>query len=209
MELIETLQWRYATKKYRNKKVSDEILERIIKAINLTASSFGLQPYRLFVIENQDLRKALSIYSFNPQITDASHLLVFAAFDSIKEETIEKYLLLISEERNIPLENLAAFKEKALNGLLQKTDTETFIWATKQAYIALGTGLIAAATEKVDATPMEGFNAEHFDDLLGLKEKGLKSVALMSLGYRDEENDAYATLKKVRWPKDEFVKTIK
>ena len=116
---------------------------------------------------------------------------------------------MISKEREIPVESLAVFKEKALNGLLLKTDEENVIWATKQAYIALGTGLIAAAAEKVDATPMEGFNPEHFDELLGLKEKGLKSVVLMALGYRDEENDSNALLKKVRWPKEDFVITIK
>ncbi|WP_192348576.1 NAD(P)H-dependent oxidoreductase [Algoriphagus sp. Y33] len=209
MELIEALQWRYATKKYSSKRVSEDILERIITAINLSASSFGIQPYKILIVENPDVRKKLSAYSFNPQITEASRLLVFAAFDSIKPETIEKYIELISKEREIPVESLAVFKEKALNGLLLKTDEENVIWATKQAYIALGTGLIAAAAEKVDATPMEGFNPEHFDELLGLKEKGLKSVVLMALGYRDEENDSNALLKKVRWPKEDFVITIK
>ncbi len=209
MELLEALQWRYATKKYSNKKVPDDVLERIITAINLSASSFGMQPYKLFIIENPDLRKELSAYSFNPQITEASHLLVFAAFNAITSETIERYVELISNERKIPVENLSVFKEKALNGLLLKTDNENFIWATKQAYIALGTGMIAAAAEKVDATPMEGFNTENFDEILELKEKGLRSVALMSLGYRDEERDSYARLKKVRWPKADFVTTIK
>ncbi|WPR77301.1 nitroreductase family protein [Algoriphagus sp. NG3] len=209
MELIEALQWRYATKKYNEKKVADEKLERIISAINLSASSLGVQPYKILVIENPEVRKKLSSYSFNRQITEASHLLVFAAFDSIKQVTIEKYVELIAKEREIPVESLAVFKEKALNGLLLNSDSENFIWATKQAYIALGTGLIAAAAEKVDATPMEGFNADQFDELLGLKEKGLKSVVLMALGYRDEERDSNARLKKVRWPKEDFVITIK
>ncbi|MDR7127947.1 nitroreductase [Algoriphagus sp. 4150] len=209
MELIEALEWRYATKKYSSKKVSDEKIEKIITAINLSASSVGIQPYKILVIEDADVRKKLSAYSLNPQITESSHLLIFAAFDSIKPATIEKYIELISRERKIPVESLAVFKEKALNGLLLKTDAENVIWATKQAYIALGTGLIAAASEKVDATPMEGFEAERFDELLGLKEKGLKSVVLMALGYRDEENDSNARLKKVRWPKEDFVITIK
>lgn len=208
MELIEILKWRYATKTFSNKKVSDEILERIVSAINLSASSFGIQPYKILVIENPDLRKKLSAYSFNPQINQASHLLVFAAFDSIKEETIEKYIELIAKVREIPIENLSVFKEKALNGLLLKSDEDNFNWASKQAYIALGTGMIAAAAEKVDATPMEGFNAEKFDEILGLKEKGLRSIALLALGYRDEQNDPNARLKKVRWPKEEFVSTI-
>jgi nitroreductase len=208
MELIEALQWRYATKKYSDKKVSDEILERIVTAINLSASSYGLQPYRLFVVDNAHLRKELSMYSSNPQITEASHLLVFAAFDSINEESIDTYIELIARERNMPVENLEMFRKEGLGGLLAQTDDQYFNWAAKQAYIALGTALIAAAAEKVDATPMEGFDAENFDEVLGLKDKGLKSVVLISLGYRDEENDSLARLKKVRWPNDEFVKHI-
>ncbi|MBW8243705.1 nitroreductase family protein [Muricauda oceani] len=208
MELIEAMEWRYATKQYSDKKVSDDVLEKITKAIHLSASSYGIQPYKILVIENPDVRKKLSAHSFNPQINQASHLLVFAAFDSIKSDTIEKYVELIAKVREIPIEDLSVFKEKALNRLLLKSDEDNFIWATKQAYIALGTGMIAAAVEKVDATPMEGFIAENFDEMLGLKEKGLRSVALLSLGYRDVENDSNARLKKVRWPREEFITTI-
>jgi nitroreductase len=148
------------------------------------------------------------MYSSNPQITEASHLLVFAAFDSINEESIDSYIKLIAKERNMPIENLEMFRKEGLGGLLAQTDDQYFNWAAKQAYIALGTALIAAAAEKVDATPMEGFDAENFDKVLGLKDKGLKSIVLISLGYRDEENDSLARLKKVRWPNDEFVKHI-
>jgi nitroreductase len=108
----------------------------------------------------------------------------------------------------MPVENLEMFRKEGLGGLLAQTDDQYFNWAAKQAYIALGTALIAAAAEKVDATPMEGFDAENFDKVLGLKDKGLKSIVLISLGYRDEENDSLARLKKVRWPNDEFVKHI-
>ncbi len=209
MELIEALQWRYATKKYSDQEVSDDKFERIITAINLSASSFGLQPYRLLVVDNAHLRKELSMYSLNPQITEASRLLVFAAFDSINEESINSYIELIARERNIPIETLDVFRKQGINSLLAKTDAQYFDWAAKQAYIALGTALVAAAAEKVDATPMEGFDNENFDELLGLKDNGLKSVVLLSLGYRDEENDPLAKLKKVRWPKNEFVKYIK
>lgn len=209
MELIEALEWRCATKRYRSKKVADEKLERIVKAINLSASSVGIQPYKILIIDDADVRKRLSDYSLNPQITESSHLLIFAAFDSINEATIENYVGLIAREREIPVESLSVFREKALNRLLINTDEENLIWATKQAYIALGTGLIAAAEEKVDATPMEGFEAERFDQLLGLKEMGLKSVVLMALGYRDEKEDVFSKLKKVRWPKEEFAIAIK
>ena len=208
MKLIEDLNWRYATKKYSTQKVNGEDLEKIIDAINLSASSTGMQTYRLFVIENPEMRKELGSDSFNPQIVEASHLLLFAAFDSISQETIDNYIRLVAKVREMPVEDLAGFKS-ALGALLTRTDDENFIWSAKQAYIALGTGLIAAAALHVDATPMEGFNTEKFDEVLGLKEKGLKSVVLLALGYRDEENDKYAKLKKVRVPKEEFVTRIK
>jgi len=208
MKLIEDLNWRYATKKYSTQKVNGEDLEKIIDAINLSASSTGIQTYRLFVIEDPEMRKELGSDSFNPQIVEASHLLLFAAFDSISQETIDNYIRLVAKVREMPVEDLAGFKS-ALGALLTRTDDENFIWSAKQAYIALGTGLIAAAALHVDATPMEGFNTEKFDEVLGLKEKGLKSVVLLALGYRDEENDKYAKLKKVRVPKEEFVIRIK
>ncbi|WP_130734019.1 NAD(P)H-dependent oxidoreductase [Flavobacterium sp. J27] len=208
MEILDVLNWRYATKKYNKQKVSDEKIKKIISAINFSASSLGIQPYRLFLIENNDLRKKLSAASFNPQVQEASHLILFAAFDSIKQESIENYINLIAKVRQMPVEKLIDFKGM-LQGLLNNTDQENFIWSSKQAYIGLGTGLIAAASEKVDATPMEGFNAEEFDKLLGLNEKGLKSVVLLALGYRDEENDFLAKLKKVRLPIAEFVLHLK
>lgn len=208
MEILDVLNWRYATKKYNKQKVSDEKIKKIISAINLSASSLGIQPYRLFLIENNDLRKKLSAASFNPQVQEASHLILFAAFDSIKQESIENYINLIAKVRQMPVEKLIDFKGM-LQGLLNNTDQENFVWSSKQAYIGLGTGLIAAASEKVDATPMEGFNAEEFDKLLGLNEKGLKSVVLLALGYRDEENDFLAKLKKVRLPITEFVSHLK
>lgn len=209
MELLKTLQWRYATKKFSNKKVSDEDLDKVIKAIKLSASSIGIQTYRLFVIDNPTIKKELGEGSFNSQIAESSHLLVFAAFDSINMETIDSYIQLIAKERNTPITELADFKNMISSYLLARTDEENFIWSSKQAYIALGTGLIAAATLKIDTTPMEGFDAERFDKLLGLKEKKLKSVVLLALGYRDEENDPLAKLKKVRWSMEEFVTTIK
>lgn len=205
MELIERLQWRYATKKYNDQKVSEDILQKIITATSLSASSLGLQPYRLFVIDNEELRKELSGHSFNPQVAEASHLLLFAAHTSINEEVINDYITLIARERGISTVDLEIFKQKGLMPLLEKTGDDFFIWAARQAYIALGTALIAAAAEHVDATPMEGFLPDKFDELLGIKEKGLRSVVLLSLGYRDEHLDPFAKLKKVRWPHEQFV----
>ena len=208
MNLIDDLKWRYATKKYSNKKVSNEDLEAIIEAINLSASSIGMQPYRLFVIENQALKNELGEGSFNTQIAECSHLLVFAAFDSISQQNIDNFMAYVAKERETNVQELADYKGKISEYLLARTDEENFIWSTKQAYIGLGTGLIAAANLKIDSTPMEGFDTVKFDKLLDLNEKGLKSVVLLSLGYRDEENDYLAKLKKVRIPKQEFAKKI-
>lgn len=209
MELIAPLQWRYATKRYSDEKVADQSVERIIEATRLSASSLGLQPYRLFVVNDGTLRQQLAEHSVNPQVVQASHLVIFAAFSSIDEEMIDNYMRLISRKRSIPMESLAAFRENGFGSLLHKPAAEFFVWATKQAYIALGTALIAAAAEKVDATPMEGFNAEKFDEVLGLKEKGLKSVVLLAIGYRDVGNDSYGKMEKVRWPMEEFVTHLK
>lgn len=205
MDLLKSLNWRYATKKFSNKKLSAEKLQTIVDAINLSASSAGMQPYRLFVIENPDLKKELGTGSFNAQIEESSHLLVFAAYASIRKADIESYIQLIAKERNTTEESLADFKNALVHNLLSRTDEENFIWSARQAYIALGTGIIAAAEQQVDATPMEGFDSGKFDTLLGLTEKGLKSVVLLALGYRDEERDPFAKMKKVRIPKEEFV----
>ncbi|WP_247235287.1 nitroreductase family protein [Telluribacter sp. SYSU D00476] len=208
MDLLESLNWRYATKKFSNKKLAADKLQTIVDAINLSASSAGMQPYRLFVIENSELKKELGVGSFNAQITEASHLLVFAAYTAIRKEDIQKYIQLIARERNTTEESLVDFKNSLEKYFLSRTDEENFIWSARQAYIALGTGIIAAADQQVDATPMEGFDSERFDTLLGLKEKGLKSVVLLALGYRDEEKDPFARMKKVRLPKEEFVTEI-
>nr|WP_315224685.1 NAD(P)H-dependent oxidoreductase [uncultured Flavobacterium sp.] len=204
MKLIDDLKWRYATKKFSKKKVSPEDLEQLLEAINLSASSIGMQTYRVFVIDNPALKKELGEGSFNSQIAESSHLLVFAAFTSIDQKIIDNYIQFVATERETPIAELDDFKNMVSSYLLARTDTENFTWSTKQAYIGLGTGLIAAASLKIDTTPMEGFDAEKFDKLLGLKEKNLSSVVVLALGYRDEEKDWNAKLKKVRIPVDEF-----
>ncbi|MGO3307795.1 MAG: NAD(P)H-dependent oxidoreductase [Sphingobacterium sp.] len=209
MELINDLKWRYATKKFSNKSVSEEDVQTLIEAVNLSASSIGMQTYRLFVIENQALKKELGIGSFNSQIADSSHLFVFAAFDVIREETIENYIQLLANERGIPVTDLVDLKTKVCDFLLARNDQENFNWSSKQAYIGLGTGLIAAANLKIDAAPLEGFDPEKFDKLLGLREKNLKSVVLLAVGYRDEEMDLLASQKKVRISTQEFATRIR
>jgi len=207
MNLLENLNWRYATKKFSSRKVSADAIDKIIDATNLSASSTGLQPYRLFVVENQELRKKMAEGSFNAQIAESSHLLIFAAFEKVTLEHIESYINHISTERDLPAEALADFKSALINGILGRTDEVNFNWAARQAYIALGTAMIAAADLQIDSTPMEGFDADKFDELLNLKEKGLKSVVLLAIGYRHEE-DIFANFKKVRLHKADFATII-
>lgn len=204
MNLIDNLNWRYATKKFSERKVSTEEVNQLISAINLSASSTGLQPYRIFVVENPELRAQLAEGSFNRQIADSSHLIVFAAFEKVTLQHIEDYMNLVASQRGIPVESLADFKMALVGGILNRSDEENSAWSGRQAYIALGTALIAAADLKIDTTPMEGFDPAKFDELLGLKALGLKSVVTLAIGYRDEELDIFASFKKVRLPEAEF-----
>lgn len=208
MNLQDTLKWRYAVKQYSNKEVSDEDLNGIIDAINLSASSAGMQPYRLFVLKDKEIRAQLRKSSFNAQIEQASHLLVFAAYENVTQKIIDDYIQNVADVREMPVEQLSAFKIALETSILTRTADENFIWSAKQVYIALGTGLIAAADLKIDATPMEGFDNLLLDQLLGLKEKGLKSVVLLSIGYRDEEKDFFSKLKKVRLTREEFATVV-
>ncbi|WP_423146767.1 NAD(P)H-dependent oxidoreductase [Rubrolithibacter danxiaensis] len=204
MSIINQLNWRYATKRYNGKKVPTEKLDNILEAIRLSASSIGLQPYSILVIEDPELRKQLAPAANNqPQITEASHLLVFAAWENITLDDVDEYLQQTAEIRKVSLESLSTLKAYLLN-IVNNPAEQNFNWAARQAYIALGTALVAAADEQIDATPMEGFNSAEFDRLLGLGEKRLKSVALLSIGYRDAENDWNANLPKVRRDKEKL-----
>lgn len=208
MDILSLLNWRYATKRMTGKKIPQEKVEVILESIRLSASSIGLQPYRVLVIEDKDLlEKIKPIANNQAQITEASHLLVFAAWSNVTEASIEEYLNLIATERNVTLESLGTMKGY-LAGLTKNTAEQNFNWAAKQSYIALGTALIAAASQEVDATPMEGFDSAALDELLGLQEKGLKSVSILPLGYRDLNQDWLISLPKVRTPKQKFFLSI-
>ncbi|MCE6989229.1 NAD(P)H-dependent oxidoreductase [Dyadobacter sp. CY323] len=204
-ELIEKLNWRYATKRMNGQVVPAETLDNILQAINLAPSSVGLQPYNVLVIGNKDVKeKIYNIANKQPQILESSHVLVFAAWEKVTAESIAKYIQLIASTRDIRVESLSAFHNSINGGILSRTEEVNFQWAARQAYIGLGHALVAAATEQVDATPMEGFDAAALDELLGLKEKGLRSVVIMTLGYRDNQNDPLVRAKKVRRPHEEF-----
>lgn len=204
MELLDALQWRYATKKMNGEKVPQEKIERILDAIRLAPSSIGLQPYNVIVISDPELKQQILPVAHNQQqITGSSHLLVFAAWDNLTEERVNEFLQHTATTRNAPIESLDTIKGY-LNGMLARTEEVNFTWTARQAYIAFGIGIAQAALEQVDATPMEGFDNAKLDELLGLKELGLKSVTLLPIGYRDAENDWLAPLAKVRKDKEKL-----
>lgn len=204
MDLIKNLQWRYAVKKYSEESVSEDKIDQIVEAVNLTASSCGIQPYRLFVITNPEIRQRLGEGSFNAQIHASSHLLVFAGFNKITTDYITNYIEMMELQRNLERGGLKILEDILIDYFSPQTPEQNKIWSDKQAYIGLGTALIAAAELRVDATPMEGFDPKLFDEVLGLSEKGLHASVIMSLGYRDADNDYLALAKKVRLPIDEF-----
>ncbi|MBD3897256.1 nitroreductase family protein [Halomonas sp. ML-15] len=206
MSLIDALNWRYATKRMNGKQVPQAQLDRILEAVRLAPSSYGLQPYSVLVIEDPALRERISPAAFDqPQITQSSHLLVFAAWDSVEEAHVDDLIRLTAKTRGQHPDELAAYGnaiKDTVSGFA--SDQDKFHWAAKQAYLALGTALAAAATERVDASPMEGFDPAALDDLLGLRKQNLRSVVLMALGYRDSSADRHAGLEKVRWPHEKL-----
>ncbi len=209
MKLLDALQWRYAAKRMNGQKVPQEKIDTILEAIRLSASSMGLQPYTILVVENEDLKKSLLPAAYNqPQIVEASHLLIFAAWQDVTETQVEDYIRNIAETRGVSLESLAAFRQSLLGIVHGRTQEEKHQWAARQAYIAFGTAITAAAVEQVDATPMEGFQPDAVDEILNLKEQGLRSVTILALGYRDSENDFLAGAKKVRRPADQLIKKV-
>jgi nitroreductase / dihydropteridine reductase len=204
MDILSILNWRYAAKRMNGQEVPEEKLEKILESIRLSASSVGMQPYNVLVIKDKELREKIKAVANNqPQITESSHLLVFAAWDNITPQRVEEFVERIAEVRNVSIDSLATMRAYGEN-FLKNSAEQNFNWAARQSYIALGTALIAAGSEKVDATPMEGFNAKALDELLGLEALGLKSVSLLPLGYRDTENDWLLNLPKVRTAKEKL-----
>lgn len=204
MDIISALNWRHASKKLNGAKVPQEKIDTILESIRLSASSMGLQPYQILVISSRELlEKIKPIANNQSQIADASHLLVFAAWDKVTTARVDAFIKNIARVRGVPESSLDMLRGYG-QYYVSLSAEENFNWTARQTYIALGTALTAAASLQVDSTPMEGFSAEALDEFLGLKERGLKSVALLPLGYRDEENDWLAGLPKVRTPEKEF-----
>lgn len=211
MELLEAFKWRYATKKYDStKKVDKELVDKIVEATRLAPTSSGLQPFEVFVITNQELKNKIAILSHGQQIVaDCSHLLVFAAWDNYTAERIDHIYALTTEGRKQPADRYKDYTDRLKSMYLNRPAEVNFAHTARQAYIAFGFAIAEAASLKVDTTPMEGFLNEELDKLLRLDEKGLKSVTLLPIGYRDEANDWLVHLKKVRHPKEKFSTEIR
>ncbi len=211
MTLIEKLQKRYATKKFDpTKKVSENKIQRILKAANLSASSIGIQPYKFVLVRDENKRKTLLKHSFDQaQVVDASHLLVIAIRTDVNDEAyLDDYIDFMEKERGLPEGELTNYKELAKGFIkMQDTPEKMYAWTSKQAYLAMGTLLIACAEEGVDSVPMEGFVPPMYDEVLELKEKNLSAVLVLPIGY-GAEDDKYKHLKKVRRPLDYMVEEI-
>ncbi|WP_461789569.1 NAD(P)H-dependent oxidoreductase [Pedobacter sp.] len=205
MSLIEALNWRYATKKMNGQAVPQEKVDQILEAARLAPSSSGLQPFKVVVITDPELKQQLLPHSFNQsQIVDASHVLVFAAWDNYTEERIDEVFNRTNAERGVPADANADYVARLKSMYLTRDAHINFEHAARQAYISFGLAIAEAALLKVDATPMEGFDSAKYDEILKLNEQGLKSVTILPLGYRDEANDWLVNLKKVRQPEDSF-----
>ena len=205
MSIIENLSWRYAVKKMNGNVVSDEKIETLLDAIRLSASGFGLQPYQIFVIQNQELKAKIQPIAYGqPQTVESSHLLVFAAWNEVTEEKIDAFMNLVAETRGLPLEALSDYRGAIAGSMLGRPKEMQANWADRQVYLAMGTALAAAAELKIDTTPMEGFVPAKLDELLGLEARGLHSVLMLAIGERDEAKDYMVNAAKVRTPSNEL-----
>ncbi len=199
MNCIDSLQWRYAVKKFdTNKLLTKTQINTLKEAFNLTATSYGLQPIKLLIIQNKELQKSLVAHSWNQkQVAQASHVLVICIPKEYLTNEIEDYFKLVKRVRNTPDEILNPFKDFLLDDISKKTQAELFQWNKNQAYLTLGNLLTVCAIEQIDSCPMEGFSSEKYDEILHLKKQNLTSVLVLSVGFRAD--DCYMKdLKKVR-----------
>ncbi len=209
MELLDKLKWRYAAKAMNGETVAEDKIERILEAARLAPTSSGLQPFEIMVIKNQEIKEKIKPVAWNQSvITDCSHLLVFAAWDTYTEDRINYMFDLTNEIRGFKNQGWEDYRQMLLGSYPQKDEEENFNHAAKQAYIAFSQAITAAAFEGVDATPLEGFDPAAVDEILGLREKGLRSAVLLPLGYRKEDEDWLVNLVKVRKPMEDLVTVI-
>ncbi|MGQ2106935.1 nitroreductase family protein [Ornithobacterium rhinotracheale] len=206
MSLIEDLQWRHAVKAYKpNEKVSEDKITKIVEAARLAPTSSGLQPFRVLVVRNQEIKNKLAENALNPDcMRECSHVIIFAAWDRYTEERIDKVYDFTTDERGLPRGRFGSYTDKLKTIYLNEAPESNFAHTARQTYIALGLALAQAAELKVDTTPVEGFDNKRVDEILNLKTKGLRSVSLMYVGVADPQRDWLGTMKKVRIPREEF-----
>jgi nitroreductase len=209
MELLDKLKWRYAAKAMNGQKVSEDKINNILEAASLAPTSSGLQPFVIMVVTNQEIKEKIRAIGWNQSvITDCSHLLVFAAWDTYTAERINKMFDLTNEARGFKNEGWENYRQMLLNSYPQKDAEVNFQHAARQAYIAFSQAIAAAAFEGVDSTPIEGFDPDALDEILNLREKGLRSCVILPLGYRDAKNDWLVNLTKVRKSREDLVTLI-
>jgi nitroreductase len=209
-QLIDQLNWRYATKQYdQARKISASDWATLEEALVLSPSSLGLQPWTFLVIDDPAVRAQLLLASYGqPQVVDASHLVVFATKYALGEADIDAHVQRMAETRHVSVESLAGLRAMALRSIVQgMNEAERRVWATNQTYLALGNLVTSAALLGIDATPMEGFEKCRYDDILGLKPRGLATSVIAALGYRAAE-DKYATAPKVRFAREDVVQHV-
>ncbi len=207
-DIVDAMNWRYATKKFSDRKLSQEQIDALLEALRLTPSSVGLQAWKFIVVENPEVRASLQVASWGQsQVVDASHFIVLCRKVDVSEKEVNEYIGHTAEVRSTSVESLEPFRQMVQGAVDRSKGELERLWLSNQVYIALGTLLTAAAVMGVDATPMEGLDPAKYDEILGLKEKGLATVVACALGFRDEE-DKYATTPKVRFPKDKVIEVI-
>lgn len=208
MNYLEALSRRYSVKKFNNEIIPQDILQNILESGKLSASSLGLQPYKILVVESEAMKEKLIPAFYNPsQISTCSHLIVIISKKTIEDSYIHGYFNHISEVRETPLENLDLFRKSINQHITQKTKDEIFSWAEKQSYIVLANLMYAAAIESIDSCPMEGFRQDLIEEILNINPETEKVTVTLALGYRSEE-DHFQHMKKVRKPNEKLFKFI-
>lgn len=209
-DIVEALKWRYATKRFdTGKKLSRAQLGMLLEAVRLSPSSFGLETWKVIVVEDPEIRTKLRAAGYGqPQITDASHLIVFAVKKDINDALVDRFIALVADTRGVSVQSLKEYGDMIKSSIKGKSPEELRGWAARQAYLALGVLLTTAAHDGIDASPMEGFDAKQFDEIIGLEGMGLESVVILALGFRSE-HDTAAQMPKVRSAKEDVVVEVK
>ena len=208
MNIHEALDWRYAVREFSPEKLDAHTVETLVDAARKSASSYGLQPYKILIIGNKSVRKDLLAYSFGQQkVLDCSHLIVFAAQTDIGDHTVDRYVAQLVKTRGVPADDISSYVKHMKQALAAKSREEKRVWAHQQAYIALGTLFTAAASMRVDSCPMTGFDHQAYDDVLGLAKLGLETTAIVALGYRSAR-DRTSGLPKVRFDYGDMVISV-